>query len=286
MKTKKRFYSFLTISALSVGFLGGVVGTNPDAYAITTQQAESNLTTGIYNKLADNEYTLQGGGSVSGKELFNKESNGSNGTSYDVNEDQFKDLTSKEKQKFTTELVKEANSEVGQNGITKSTVTGLLQKLQTKEGMGSKLLADILQNTKPDYVKGNQIYAPFSGIVGTILGLGAIVTFAFLAITMVSDIAYITLPIVRGFLGGDGGNGEGGGKARSYLISHEAISSVEEAENGGGGNGGYKHAIWIYLKRRIVALIFLGLALLYLVQGQIFILVGYILDLVSGFLGF
>ena len=279
MKLNKHLLSFAVLSGLA---LGGLQATT--THAITTEQAESNLTTGIYNKMAEDTYTLEGGGSVSGKELFNKKSNGSSGTSYDVNEDQFKDLTKKEQQRFTTKLVEEANAQVGNNGVTSSTVTGLLQKLQTKPGMGSKLLTEILKNTKPDYVRANNIYQPFSGLVGTILGLGAILILAFLGIVIVSDIAFITLPPYRGLMGGVDGDSERG-KAAKFLVSHEAVSAVRESENSDGGNGGYKYAIGIYLKRRVIALIRLGIALLYLVQGQIYVFVGFIMDLVQGFLG-
>ena len=281
-KAKKTLYGLILLSSLT---LGGIASTNVGA--ITTEQAESNLTTGIYNKMAEEEYTLEGGGSVDGKQLFNKESNGSSGTTYDVNENQFQDLTKAEQQRFTTELVQHANDQVGENGITNSTVTGLLQKLQTKKGMGSKLLTEILKNTKPDFVRGNAIYQPFSGLVGTALGLGAILILALLGIVMVSDLAYITLPPYRALMGGGedaGGKREGAAK---FLVSHEAVSSVVESEGSSeGSQGGYKYAVGIYLKRRVIALIFLGLALLYLVQGQIYTLVGYIMDLVQGFLGF
>lgn len=277
---KKSLYGIALLSALT---LGGMA--SGKVSAVTTEQAESNLTTGIYNKMAEEEYTLEGGGSVSGKELFNKESGGSNGTNYDVNEDQFQDLTKEEQQRFTTELVEHANEQVGENGVTNSTVTGLLQKLQTKKGMGSKLLTEILKNTKPDYVRANAIYQPFSGIIGVALGIGAILILALLGIVMVSDIAYIVLPPYRALMGGgDGESGKRDGMGK-FLVSHEAVSAVQESESSSEG-GGYKYAIGIYLKRRIIALIFLGLALLYLVQGQIYVLVGYIMDLVSGFLGF
>lgn len=272
---------YLLSAAVLTGFaFGGLQATT--TYAITTEQAESNLTTGIYNKMAEDKYTLEGGGNISGKELFNKKSNGSSGTSYDVNEDQFKDLTKKEQQRFTTRLVEEANAQVGSNGVTSSTVTGLLQKLQTKPGMGSKLLTEILKNTKPDYVRANNIYQPFSGIVGTFLGLGAILILAILGIVIVSDVAFITLPPYRGLMGESDGDKKGMAK---FLVSHEATSAVREAEGSDSGQGSYKYAIGIYLRRRAIALVILGICLLYLVQGQIYVFVGFIMDLVQGFLG-
>ena len=278
LKLKKIAGTLLAVSALSAGLALG----SGSAYAITTEQAESNLTTNIYNKLADKEYVLEGGGSVKGKELFNKErSSAESGTRYDVNDDQFQDLTEKERRKFTEDLVREANEQVGENGVTTSTVQGLLQKLQTKKGMGSKLLNEIMKDTKPDFVKAGGIYRPFSGIVGTTLGIIAILIMAGVGITVVLDLAYIVVPFFRNFMDsrGDGGGSGGGFK----LISDEAKAAVESS---GGQGGGYRSPIGAYLKHRIIGLILLGLALLYLVQGQIYILVGYIMDLVQGFLGF
>ena len=70
-----------------------------------------------------------------------------------------------------------------------------------------------------------------------------------------------------------------------FLVSHEATSAVREAEGSDSGQGSYKYAIGIYLRRRAIALIILGICLLYLVQGQIYVFVGFIMDLVQGFLG-
>lgn len=279
-KSKKLILRGLLMGAMVFSLVAGA----DKASAVTKEQAEANLTTGIYNQMAEEEYTLEGGGSVSGKELFNKQNNGSAGTVYDVNEDQFKDLTRSERQRFTTELVEHANEQVGENGVTTSTVTGLLQKLQTKEGMGSKLLTEILKNTRPDYAGASRIYSPFSGIVNITLGLGAILILSILGIVVVSDIAFIVLPPYQALMGGVEGARGDDKKFGKFLVSNEAVSAARDAQDS--DKGSYKYAIGIYLKRRIIAMIILGIALLYLVQGQIYVLVGYILDLVSGFLGF
>ena len=113
------------------------------------------------------------------------------------------------------------------NGITSATVTGLLQKLQTKKGMGSKLLTEILKDTKPDYVRARSIYQPFSGIIGTILGLGEILIMALLGIVTVSDLAYIVIPMYRGLMGDAGSGSSGSGSSdgmASFLVSTEAIT--------------------------------------------------------------
>lgn len=172
------------------------------------------------------------------------------------------------------------------NGVTSETMNSLLTILQNKAGVGSTLISSIMSQTKPDFVSANRIYAPFSGIVGTVLGLVAVLIIAFLAITMVLDIAYIAIPTFQLFVDGDGGQG---GQKKSF-ISYEAMQAVQQAQGGGGGSGqdgGLKKvAVFIYLKSRVLMLIILGVCILYLVSGNIFSLVGLLIDLMSGFLGF
>lgn len=176
------------------------------------------------------------------------------------------------------------------NGITTETMTNWMELLQNESGVGSQLMTTLMSQTQPDFVTANRIYAPFSGTVGTILGIVSILIMAFLAITMVLDLAYIAIPTFQLFVDGDGQNGgQGGGKKKSF-ISHEAIEAVQQAEGGQGGggqNGGSnKLAVSIYFKKRVLMLVVLGICLLYLISGNIFSLVGWLIDLLSGFLGF
>lgn len=176
------------------------------------------------------------------------------------------------------------------NGITEEVGTNWLEGIQNTAGVGSQLMTTLMAQTKPDYVTANRLYAPFSGTVGTILGICAILIMAFLAITMVLDLAYIAIPTFQLFIEGDGqGGGQGGGKKKSF-ISHEAMEAVQMAEGGQGGGGqsgsSNKLAVSIYFKKRVLMLVVLGICLLYLVSGNIFALVGWIIDLLSGFLGF
>lgn len=238
-------------------------------------------------------YTKENGGTVTYKELlsYNEGSTTYNGS---INEAVFNELKSSEKEEFLTDMHKVAMATVQSDAdsnnaakVTDKTVTNWLQQIQQCDGVGSQLMNTLLQNTKPDYATANRIYEPFSGVVGTVLGLGAILIMAFLGITMVLDLSYIGIPAFRLMLNGDG---EGGKSGKPKVISYEAVSAVETAEGGGGGGGQNgstgKVAVGLYFKKRVIMLIILGVCLLYLIQGQIFTLVSWILDLVSGFLGF
>lgn len=246
------------------------------------------------------KYKLEGGGTIGYKDIVIQST--TNSARVGLVNGNFNKLTAKEKERLLTDMIEvgnaavEASNQSGGNDfsdVTDQTLSTWMEGLQACDGVGTELMTALLQNTKPDYVKANKIYEPFSGIVGTILGLGAVLLMAFLAITMLTDIAYIGLPPFRMFcdsLGGDGNGGRGGSGGKPKFISHEAITSIEEAEGGQGGHGqsgsAKKVAIAQYFKKRVIMLIVLGICLLYLISGNIFTLVGWILNLLRGFLGF
>lgn len=276
--SKKPFLAFVVLFM----FLSSVFGFGISASAVSEEQARQNLTTYVYGKMSQNEYTLNGGGSVKGSDLFE----GKPTSGYDLNEKVFTSLSSKAQGQVVSDIASLCNKAVEDDsvrGVEQSTVQDWWKQLQTKQGVGSKFMGEILKNTKPDFVTANQIYAPFSGLVGTLMGIGAVLIMAFLGLVMVADISYITLPPVRLFYSDKTKNG-----GSSKLFSNDAIFAVQVAEEGGNSadGGEKKQALGIYFKRRVFMLIILGICLLYLVQGQIYTLVGYILDMVSGFLGF
>ena len=174
--------------------------------------------------------------------------------------------------------------------VTADTLNNYSKQIQTLNGAGSQLIASLMAQTKPDYATANRIYEPFAGPIGVILGLLSILIMAFLGVTMALDIAYISIPAFRLALdGGDEGGKEGSTRGMAKIISHEARSAVKSIEDGGdkgqsGANN--KAAIGVYFKGRWKSLVILGLCLLYLVQGQIYSFVAWVIDLVSGFVGF
>lgn len=163
------------------------------------------------------------------------------------------------------------------DNITEETMQMWTEMLQYEVGEGSQLLTMLLAQTKPDFASASRIYEPFSGVVGTVLGLGSIIIMSLLVVTMLLDIAYISIPTVQVMFGDDGGNSG----IHSKLISKAARRAVQQD----GGDKGTKEELWVYLKGSFVKILALGVCLLYLVSGNIFSLVGWMIDLFQGFVG-
>lgn len=280
---KKKAFAFTMVLAMLITmFMSSIAlfasSATPDA------QAHRDLTIYVQSQMSNKEYAVDGGGTIEGADLFD----GSPTDGYDLNEDEFQTLTSAAQAEVVSDIAENSNAAIDETDtVSESTVQNWWKELQSKDGVGSKFLNEILKNTKPDFVTANAIYEPFSGLVGTVLGVIAVLLMAFLGIVMVCDISYIALPPVRNLVADDDGDKSGHKIAKSKIFSHDAIYAVQCAENNtDGGSGGGKQALGIYLKRRIVMLIILGICLMYLVQGQIYTFVGWILNLLNGFLGF
>lgn len=250
--------------------------------ATEDEMAKKTLTIYVQGNLAEEKYEVDGGGYLSGSELFE----GNTNDGYTLDEDEFQSLTSAAQTRLVGDIAQESqNATKEEQDVSESTVQNWWKELQQLNGVGTKFMNEILKNTKPDFVTANAIYQPFSSVVGTLLGLLAVALMSLLGLVMICDICYIALPPVRNFLADDDG---GHGKiAKSKFITYDAIYAIQCAEqNSDSGSGAGRQAFGIYLKRRVFALIILGVCLLYLVQGQMYVAVGWILDLVNGFLGF
>ena len=247
------------------------------------------------SKYSNKTYKVDGGGTLKYSQMFLDSSAGDETLCY-LNKAAFDKLNSDGKRKFLEDYFSSANACVyfsdsqksgNANAVSDETVTDVYNNLQSVDGMGTLLMASLLQNTKPNFVAANNIYEPFSGVVGTILGFLSIIIMALLGVTMALDILYITIPAFQLIIGdAKSGQGQQNGAAKigAKIVSTEAIKAVEVSQ--AGQNGEYKSAIGTYFGYRWKSLVLLGICLLYLVSGQIYTLVAKIIDLLSGFLGF
>lgn len=281
----KSTHRFVTFVMLALAMLFSSVLMAPGALANDEAAADAQLQTYVYSEMAGNQYGLEGGGYLTGQDLMELQEGGTV-TLVDYN---FSQLDKKAQNQFGSDLMRHMDEAADESNphkeattplVTQQTTTNWLKDLQSTPGIGSKLLIEILSNTKPDFVKANEIYAPFSGLVGTAIGLITVITMAALVLSFAIDIAYIVLPFFRE----NANAGEGSAGKVSKLVSSPARASVSEAEGKGEG-GDSKEPMWLYIKKRFIGVLFLAIALLLLVSGEVFNAVGTIIDMGIGFVG-
>ena len=156
----KILFTFMLVFSLSIGVVANSVPVMATS-TVSEAQASKNLTQKVKIALENNSYTLEGGGNIAGKSLFT----GSDSKGYELNEGVFSSLSKDAQAQVISDIVKASDNAIGKNGVTQSTVQNWYKQLQTKEGVGSKFMTEILKGTKPDFVTANAIYAPFSGVV-------------------------------------------------------------------------------------------------------------------------
>lgn len=120
-----------------------------------------------------------------------------------------------------------------------------------------------------DFAQAASWFKPFGSVAGIILGFLSLMIFMLTALSIVFDMAYISLPGFKVAL-------DRGKDGRPIWVSREAYSAVVDSENS--IESTYKSAISYYCRRRIPAMILMAIALGYLISGQIYDLLVYLID--------
>ena len=186
----------------------------------------------------------------------------------------YKELPAKDKQKVMTIALDTINN----SQISKMNKTKLYNKVAELDESVSSLVRQLSDDVKADFASGYNMFKPFSGVLGTILGVLCLAIFIMLGITIIIDIAFITLPFLQIAL-----TDRIEQKKKVSIVSNEAVKAVEAAHNSSGTE--YINPMGYYLKHKVKQLIALGICLLYLVSGKIYYLMAQIIDLFQGWLG-
>lgn len=186
----------------------------------------------------------------------------------------YKELPAKDKQKVMTIALDTINN----SQISKMNKTKLYNKVAELDESVSSLVRQLSDDVKADFASGYNMFKPFSGVLGTILGVLCLAIFIMLGITIIIDIAFITLPFLQIAL-----TDRIEQKKKVSIVSNEAVKAVEAAHNSSGTE--YINPMGYYLKHKVKQLIALGICLLYLVSGKIYYLMAEIIDLFQGWLG-
>ena len=136
----------------------------------------------------------------------------------------------------------------------------------------------------PNYGDAANILAPFVPYFNILLGLITTIVVLAMSILTALDLCYIAIPAMRNFMSDKAAEGntavakkDGNGGVKLRFISDEAQYAVEQAANNQGSSP------WgMYFKSRILSYIFLAVAMVILLTGNITIITDLIVKLVSG----
>lgn len=181
------------------------------------------------------------------------------------------EVYSKLKQVDKQEFISICLNEIQNSSISSINKTKIYNFIVDSDPSIAGLVRQLSEDISVDMPSAYAMFKPFSGPLGILLGLITIAIFAFLGITMVVDIAYITIPAIQLFLSRPSSKGD-----RPKLISLEAFDAVKIAEDQ------HVNGLGIYFRKKTGQIMILSICILYLVSGNIFALVAKVVDYFQG----
>lgn len=163
---------------------------------------------------------------------------------------------------------------VQNSGISASNRAKIYNFIADSDSAISSLVRQLSNDVTADFAHAYASFKPFTGVLGWILGIATFAIFTLLGLSIVIDISYIVIPPIQWLLLRTVES------KKPPLISAEAWNAVKESES----KNMNKTPLSSYFKLKVKEFIVLGVCLLYLVSGQLYILVGYIVDYFQGFL--
>ena len=148
--------------------------------------------------------------------------------------------------------------------------------IESQDESTSSLVRQLSNDVNADFADAYVMFKPFSGALGTTLGVFAIAIFVTLTLMVVFDLSYITIPLIRDLLTPSSSEG------KPKFVSNEAWYAVKEVDSEGGRN---KDVLLVYLKKKTMQFVALSICILYLLSGKIYILIGNLMDMFRGILG-
>lgn len=201
--------------------------------------------------------------------------------------DKYYALTTKEKNDF----MESALGSIKSSGLSNITKNKLYNFVYERDSSTAKAVEFLIEDTSANFTWALKVFRGTTGDkISKGLGIFCILVFGFLGVGMVWDIAYLTLPMFSGLLNGlasgdvSGGVGgyfksavmhNGGATQKPFGVSAVAWKVNREIDlDVNEGRSGLK----VYMNRRVPELIICGVCLGYVVTGELFGLVGWVID--------
>ena len=195
----------------------------------------------------------------------------SNVANITINMTEYNKLGNKAKQ----DLMQVALDTTYNSNVSKTNRNKIYNALCKQDEPTSALVRQLSEDVNADFAGAYKYFKPFSGPLGVVLGFLTLAIFVILGLTLVIDIAFITLPFVQSLLLNTDG--------KAKFVSIEAVNAVKEQESKSGSE--YVNPMGIYLKSKTKQYIAIFICILYLMSGKIFSLLARFMDYFSGVLG-
>lgn len=187
----------------------------------------------------------------------------------EINMIEYRKLSEKNKQ---TVMQQALNAVTNAENVSRTNKNKIYNDICALDESTSALVRQLSDDVNADFNTAYGYFKPFSGVIGTLLGGISLAIFVLLGLTIVIDLAYITIPALQLALGKT--EEKNGGKPK--FISIEAIDAVKEAESKAGQE--YTNPVSKYFHSKTKQMIAIAICLVYLVSGNIYNLIGSIID--------
>lgn len=201
-----------------------------------------------------------------------KENSGVRNVTLTINMRQYKKLNN-QLQQDTMQVTLDG---IYNSDISRTLKNKIYNEISALDATTAALVRQLSNDVTADFAGAYSWFKPFSGVIGWFLGVAALAMFAVLGVTMVIDIAFITLPIVQLALTKEKEN-------KATFVSHEAFHAVKEQQSKAGTE--YVSPMAVYLRSKTGQFIALFICLLYLVSGELYGLLASLIDYFRGVLG-
>lgn len=182
-----------------------------------------------------------------------------------LNKSKYLDLTNEQRQ----DLMAYALKTISNSSMQKSELIRLYNFVEGQDEAMASLVRELSTDVSADYATASYWLDKPKRIVSVLLGIVAILTIIGLVANVTIDIAFLALPMFQAALIDDR-------NVKPKLVSNEAWNALKTSEQNGGV--GY---MGIYFKHRIWMMFVLSISIGYLLHGQLFQLIGWILDVSS-----
>lgn len=179
-------------------------------------------------------------------------------------------------QSVKTSIMESALTTISNSSMSTMSRNKLYNFIESQDESTASLVRQLSNDVNADFAEAYMVFKPFSGVLGVILGVFAIVIFVTLTMMILVDLSYIVIPMIRDFLTPSSAN------AKPKFVSNEAWYAVKEVD---GANDTQKNVLLIYLKKKTMQFVALSICILYLLSGEIYILIGNLMDMFRGILG-